>query len=156
MTLTLMYWWILFSPGLIDPSNPETWFHPFVLHLFPAISMMIEWALNKHLFYAPTTYFYSMYILAAYIPLTYAGKNFLGFFPYSFLDWSSYETPLFIGIVWAIQTTFYWGTALLTNLVKGWFTTPNQITEEFWFKFIRRQFNTTVLKGFFLTYNMFG
>lgn len=95
--------------------------------MFPVVSFTIEWCLNSHLFVAPRTFWYSLYITLAYIPLSYFGKDFLGVYPYSFIDWTDYKSPLWIGLVFLFQTGFYWATAITTNLVKSRFTVANPL-----------------------------
>ena len=59
MVVTLIYWTSYYTPGIIDWSDPKTFFHPFVLHVMPIVSFTIEWFLNDRLWDITTSFYLS-------------------------------------------------------------------------------------------------
>lgn len=129
MMVELLYWTTFYVPGTLQWSNPETWFEPLGLHLMPLVFLTVEWLLNNRLFNMPRSYLYFLYIALAYSPLAYFGKDFMGYFPYNGVSFDNFYTIEWIALSLSLQAIFYWSTGILTNLIKGSWSTPNPLID---------------------------
>lgn len=60
----------------------------------------------------------SLYLILAYLPLTYFAKWIVDYYPYSFVDYSDYNTPMWIAILVFLDVGVFYGIAGLSNRIK--------------------------------------
>jgi hypothetical protein len=132
----IMFWAYIYpfvTPWMIDlQNNPFSLFYTFGVMVLPLFTLCVEWFMNSRLFDFTRTFFYSMIFMAAYIPITYFGKDFMGSYPYASigLDWTDYKTPMWIAIFFASEAMSYIVTAFFTNTVKSGFTLHNPLFKD--------------------------
>ena len=99
--ITLLYWCFFYSSGSMHLNSTVTYVHPIFLYIFPALLLIIEWCLNS-IMYQNKYVLYLVAIYCVYMPMTYIGKFFLGYFPYSFITWDtlySYVMLILLGLL---------------------------------------------------------
>ncbi len=60
----------------------------------------------------------SLYLIVAYLPMTFFAKWIVDYYPYSFVDYSDYQTPMWIGILVSLNVGVFYGIAGLSNRMK--------------------------------------
>jgi hypothetical protein len=124
VAMTLLYWKFFYSHGSMHANDITTYAHPVFLYIVPALFLMIEYGLNQIIFdYKKIIHLMILY--AIFIPFTYLGKFVLGYFPYPFIDWStwySYAVLIALGIM---QVLAFFGLAFLSNYLKSRYLMKN-------------------------------
>ena len=99
LTLSLVFWIVLFNPDTANWQDIKYIQFKIIDHTFPLLALIFEWLLNNRLFNWPTSYWYCLYILLAYMPLSYFADNFIGSFPYFFSDFSNPKKYKWVAIM---------------------------------------------------------
>ncbi len=115
--MTLLFWLFFYTRGSMHFNDTATYVHPIFLYLTPAILLLIELSLNSVIFLQKNL-LYALLIYVVYVPLTYIGKYFLGYFPYSFITWNTMYSFLLLGGLGVLHLICYMGIAKGNNKFK--------------------------------------
>lgn len=96
VSMTLLFWLFFYTWGSIHFSDTSTYVHPIFLYLTPALFLLIELSLNSVIFNIKNL-LWALIIYLVYVPWTYFGKYFLGYFPYSFITWKTVYSFVWLG-----------------------------------------------------------
>jgi hypothetical protein len=118
MLVTIAYWALYYTPGTWVPNDFSTWFYPIFMHVVPMVSLFIDWLFNSVIYDWVHSQFYSLYIVVAYTPLTYFANWIVGWYPYSFVDYSSWMSAVYIVAIWALNMACFYAAAFGTNFMK--------------------------------------
>lgn len=118
ITINILYWTSYYEGGMWDLGDLQTYYYPFLLHLFPLLILSVEWIFNSIVWNKKETAWMSLYLILAYLPLTYFAKWVVDYFPYSFVDYTDYNTPMWLFILTALNMGVYYGIANLSNKIK--------------------------------------
>lgn len=116
--ITILYWYAYYEPGMWDPKDLSTYWYPIYMHVLPLVTLAVDWMFNSIVFDHKRTSWISLYLLIAYLPLTYFAKWIAGYFPYSFVNYEDATTAVWIGITIALNMLAYYGVAYGTNHLK--------------------------------------
>ena len=83
-----MYWLLYYTDGLWNPSQLETYTYTVNMHLVPVLVLAVEGLLNSIVFDIKNGFWFSLWMISAYFPLTYFSNKIVGFYPYTYIDWS--------------------------------------------------------------------
>ncbi len=130
VSITLIFWIFYYAKGSMHMNDFTTYVHPIFLYILPAIALVIETCLNSISFaYLNVIYLVAIYII--YVPFTYLGRFALGYYPYSFVTWSDWNTYLWIFSNLVIQVVVFFVIALLNNYVKSRYSEETEQSEVF-------------------------
>lgn len=96
VSMTLLFWLFFYTWGSLHFSDASTYVHPIFLYLTPALFLLIELSLNSVIFIHKNL-IWALVIYLVYVPLTYIGKYFLGYFPYYFITWNTVHSFVMLG-----------------------------------------------------------
>ena len=91
LSMTILYWVFFYTKGSLHWSDASTYVHPIFLYLTPCILLLIDLTLNTLSYTIKPLFFMIMFYLL-FIPFTYIGKYYLGYFPYPFITWNSFSS----------------------------------------------------------------
>lgn len=118
-TVTILYWGAYYTPGLLNWSNMNTWVYPLYMHVVPVVTLTIEAIFNSVIFDIQKGAWRSLWLITAYLPLSYFSNDIVGYFPYSFVNYEDYMSYVWLGIVVGLQQGLFYGIGYLNNYLKG-------------------------------------
>jgi hypothetical protein len=118
ISITIAYWVFYYHAGSMHINNVSTYVHPIFLYFLPAALLLVEVALNS-LTYQPRCLLPMLGIYLCYVPLTYFGHFFLGYYPYPFITWDTVASYLILIGLGLLQTACFFGFALANNKLKA-------------------------------------
>lgn len=117
IAITILYWKFFYSHGSMHITDINTYAHPVFLYIVPALFLLIEYSINSIVFdYKKIIHLMILY--AIYIPFTYIGKFFLGYFPYPFISWNDWYSFAVLIALAILQVISFFGLAFLSNYLK--------------------------------------
>eukprot|EP00347_Sterkiella_histriomuscorum_P019091 403342983 len=117
VAITLLYWKFFYSHGTMHINDIETYVHPVFLYIVPALFLVIEYALNQIIFdYKKIVHLMILYVI--YLPFTYIGKLSLGYFPYYFINWSTWYSYAVLIALAIMQIICFFILAFISNYFK--------------------------------------
>jgi hypothetical protein len=136
MVVTILYWATFYQPGWWIVDEFSSWAYPIFMHVLPLTVLAIDWIFNSITFDWKQNVYISMWLVISYLPLTYFGEWIMGYYPYSFVNYEDGYTAMWLAITAGLNYGLYYGTAFLTNYIKGHSGLPNpkfieQIPKEF-------------------------
>lgn len=69
------------------------------MHVVPVVTLSIESIFNSIVLDLQKGAYRSLWFILAYIPLSYFSNDIVGYFPYSFIDWASFSSHMWIAAV---------------------------------------------------------
>ena len=117
VSITILYWKFFYTHGTMHLNDVNTYAHPVFLYIVPALFLMVEYFLNQIVFdYKKIINLMVLYVI--YLPFTYIGKWFLGYFPYQFITWNTWYSYAVLIALAIMQIIFFFGLAFLSNYFK--------------------------------------
>lgn len=124
IAITLLYWKFFYTHGSMHANDVDTYVHPVFLYIVPALFLVIEYFLNQIIFdYKKIINL--MVVYAIYLPFTYLGKFVLGYFPYSFITWSTWYSYAVLIALALLQVIAFFILAFGSNSLKKSYLSKN-------------------------------
>lgn len=129
---TSLYWGVYYTPGTWDPSNWDTYVYPIFMHIVPLLTFTVESIFNSIVFDIQKGAWRSLWLILAYLPLSYFAKDIVGYLPYpTIVDWASWKSNGWVAAVIALNQAFFYGIAYLNNYLK----TGSGVSPKHFFKY---------------------
>lgn len=113
-----LYWSVYYLPGTLIFDDFSTWVFPIFMHVIPVVTMTLEWFMNSIIFDYKKGAARTLWMITSFLPLSYFSKDIVGYYPYSFVDYSSWKSYAWLGGVVALNQFFYFVVARGTNYLK--------------------------------------
>jgi hypothetical protein len=117
LAITLLYWLFFYTSGSLHWNETETYVHPIFLYITPCLCLLVEASLNQVIFYYENLK-WVLIIYLCYVPLTYLGKFVLGYYPYPFITWTTFNSYFMLFSLGLLQVICFLGVAYLNNRIK--------------------------------------
>ena len=118
LSMTLLFWIFFYRWGSMHFSETATYVHPIFLYLTPALFILIELTLNS-VIYIHKNLRWALLIYLIFVPFTYIGKYFLGYFPYPMITWNTTYSFVLLGGTALLHVITFIMVAQVNNKFKG-------------------------------------
>jgi hypothetical protein len=88
------------------------------MHLVPVVVLAVEGLLNSIVFDIKNGFWFSLWMICAYFPLTYFSNKIVGFYPYTYIDWSQTSAFYWVATIIIANQVAYYGISVLNNVIK--------------------------------------